>query len=99
MSENLVLSERGLSGIAVVAFVVGLGSIAALSSFLPATLPLGAVAIVLGLVSRRALRRDDALRGSRLSLAGFLLGIAGAVLGGAVPLTLILVARVVGFAD
>ena len=85
MSENLIATRGVFSGAAIVALAVGVMSIAAIPVLAVATLPLGAVALVLGLLSRRALRADPYLRGARLSLAGFILGIVGMCLGGAVP--------------
>jgi hypothetical protein len=64
------------SGKAVLALPAGL-----LAVFVPA--PFGTIvavfAIVVAILSRRELKRDDTLRGARLSLLGFLLG-AGVVL-------------------
>lgn len=42
---------------------------------------------------------DSSLRGTRLSLAGFALGLVGIFLGGAVPLLLMLLGRLVGWTD
>lgn len=64
-----------LSTAAVLTLVVGVASVAAIPTGTPASPALGAIALTLGLLSRRILRRDAGLRGSRLSLAGFLLGI------------------------
>jgi hypothetical protein len=86
MSENLVMARSGFSGSAIAA--------------LPAAiLPLGVVALIFGLVSRRALTGDPSLRGARLSLAGFILGLAGVFLGGAIPLILMLLWRLFGWGD
>ncbi|MET4703508.1 hypothetical protein [Frigoribacterium sp. UYMn621] len=98
MSESLV-DARPVPGTAIAALTVGVLSIAAIPLMVVATLPLGVVALVLGLVSRRTLRRDPTLRGSRISLAGFLLGISGMILGGAVPLALMLLWRLFGSGD
>ncbi|CAN5286249.1 hypothetical protein BH09ACT2_BH09ACT2_06160 [soil metagenome] len=98
MSEILV-DARPVPGTAIAALSVGVLSIAAIPLMVVATLPLGVVALVLALVSRRALRRDPTLRGSRISLAGFLLGISGMILGGAVPLALMLLWRLFGSGD
>ena len=99
MSENLIATRGVFSGAAIAALAVGVMSIAAVSLLAMATLPLGAVALVLGLISRRALRADPSLRGARLSLAGFILGIVGILLGGAVPVLLMLLWRFFGLSD
>jgi len=99
MSENLIKTPGVFSGGAIAALAVGLMSIASFQFLSSATLPLGVVALVLGLVSRRALRADPSLRGARLSLAGFLLGIVGMFLGGAVPVLLMLLWRFFGWGD
>ncbi len=98
MSENLV-DSRPVPGTAIAALAVGVLSIAAIPVMVAATLPLGVVALVLGLMSRHTLRRDPTLRGSRISLAGFLLGLSGMILGGAVPLGLIFLWRLFGSGD
>jgi len=99
MSENLVMARSGFSGSAIAALVVGAVSMAAIAALPAAILPLGVVALVLGLVSRRALRGDPSLRGARLSLAGFILGLVGVFLGGAIPLILMLFWRLFGWGD
>ena len=99
MSENLVMARSGFSDSAVSALVVGVMSMAAIVALPAAILPLGVVALVLGWVSRRALRADPSLRGSRLSLAGFLLGLVGMCLGGAIPPILVLLSRLLGWSD
>jgi hypothetical protein len=50
-------------------------------------------------VSRLGVKGDTSLRGARLPLAGFLFGVKGMFLGGAVPLLLILLWRLFGFSD
>jgi len=99
MSENLVMARSGFSGSAIAALVVGAVSMAAIAALPAAILPLGVVALVLGLVSRRALRGDPSLRGARLSLAGFIHGLVGVFLGGAIPLILMLFWRLFGWGD
>ena len=99
MSENLIATRGTFSGVAIAALTVGVMSIAAILVLSVATLPLGVVALVLGLVSRRSLRADPSLRGARLSLAGFILGIVGMFLGGAVPVLLMLLWRFSGSSD
>ena len=99
MSENLVMARSGFSGSAIAALVVGAVSMAAIAALPAAILPLGVVALVLGLVSRRAFRGDPSLRGARLSLAGFILGLVGVFLGGAIPLILMLFWRLFGWGD
>ena len=99
MSENLVMARSGFSGSAIAALVVGALSMAAIAALPAAILPLGVVALVLGLASRRALRGDPSLRGARLSLAGFILGLVGVLLGGAIPLILMLFWRLFGWGD
>ena len=99
MSQNLIVTRAVFSGAAIAALAVGVMSIAAIPVLAVATLPLGVVALVLGLVSRRSLRADPSLRGARLSLAGFILGIAGMFLGGAVPVLLMLLWRFFGSSD
>ena len=99
MSENLIVTPGVFSGRAIAALAVGVMSIVSFQ-FLPvATLPLGVAALVLGLVSRRALRANPSLRGARLSLAGFILGIVGMFLGGPVPVLLMLLWRFFGWGD
>jgi len=99
MSENLIAARGVFSGAAIAALAVGVMSIASIQFLSLATLPLGAVALVLGLVSRRSLRADPSLRGARLSLAGFILGVVGMFLGGAVPLLLMFLWRFFGLSD
>ena len=99
MSEYPVMARSGFSGSAIAALVVGVLSMAAIAALPAAILPLGVIALVLGVVSRRALRRDPSLRGTRLSLAGFLLGLVGMFVGGAVPLVLVLLWRLAGWTD
>ena len=99
MSENLVMARSRFSGSAIAALVVGALSMAAIPAQTAAILPLGVVALVLGVVSRRALTGDPSLRGARLSLAGLILGLAGIVLGGAIPLILMLLWRLFGWGD
>jgi hypothetical protein len=99
MSENLMMARSGFSGSAIAALVAGVMSIASIAALPAAILPLGVVALVLGLLSRRALRADLSLRGARLSLAGFILGLVGMFLGGAVPLLLVLLLRLLGWSD
>ena len=99
LSENLVTARSGFSGSAIAALVVGASSMAAIAALPAAILPLGVVALVLGVVSRRALKGDPSLRGARLSLAGCLLGLVGMFLGGAVPPILMLLWRLFGRGD
>jgi len=99
MSENLIVPPGVFSGGAIAALAVGVMSIASFQVLPVATLPFGVAALVLGLVSRRALRADPSLRGGRLSLAGFILGIVGMFLGGAVPVLLMLLWRFFGWGD
>jgi hypothetical protein len=99
MSENLVMARSGFSGSSIASLVVGAMAMAAIAALPAAILPLGVVALVLGLVSRRALRADLSLRGARLSLAGFILGLMGMFLGGVVPLLLVLLVRLLGWSD
>ena len=99
MSENLVIARSGFSGSAIAALVVGAMAMAAIAALPAAILPFGVVALVLGSVSRRALRADLSLRGARLFLAGFILGLMGIFLGGAVPLLLVLLVRLLGWSD
>ena len=99
MGENLIAIRGVFSGVVIAALAVGVMSIAAIPVLAVATLPLGAAALVLGLVSRRSLRADPSLRGARLSLAGFMLGIVGMFLGGAVPVLLIPLWRSSGSSD
>ena len=83
MSQDLIATRGVFSGAAI---AVGVMSIAAIPVLAVATLPLGVVALVPGLVSR-------------LSLAGFILGIVGMFLGGAVPVLLMLLWRFFGWGD
>lgn len=99
MSENLVMARIGFSGSAIAALVVGALSMAAIAALPAVILPLGVVALVFGLVSRRTLKGDPSLRGARLSLAGFILGLVGVFLGGAIPLILMLLWRLFGWGD
>lgn len=65
---------RPVDGLSIAAATLG---VLALASFAAASLlggVLGMAAIATGLASRSRLKADDQLRGSRLSLAGFLLG-------------------------
>lgn len=75
---------RRYSGRAVLAFPAGL-----LAVFLPAPfgMLLGVIAMMLAGAARRELKRDDAVRGTALSVLGFLLG-AGALLVPTAPLVL-----------
>ncbi|PPL19785.1 hypothetical protein [Microterricola pindariensis] len=66
---------RPVLGTAVGALVAGLAALCFVALPLIGA-PLGAVAVVSGLLARRELRRNDGVRGSRISLAGFLLGAA-----------------------
>jgi len=72
------------SGKAVLAFPAGL-----LAVFLPApfSMLLGGIAMFLAGAARRELKRDDSLRGTALSLLGFLLG-AGVLAVQVAPLVL-----------
>ena len=99
MSENPVVARSGFPGSAIAALVAGALSMAAIAALPAVILPLGVVALVLGVVSRRALRGDPSRRGARLSLAGFLLGLVGIFVGGAVPLLLVLLAKLGGWID
>ncbi|MCU1403310.1 MAG: hypothetical protein JWM70_1634 [Microbacteriaceae bacterium] len=70
-------SDRGprvYDGSSIVAFAIGLASLGsfALSPVIAGFV--GLVAVAAAMASRRRLRQDSSLRGSRLSLAGFLLG-------------------------
>lgn len=58
--------------------------------------PLGVVAVVSGLRARRELRQNEGVRGSRLSLAGVLLGTAALIIG-AVPFLLSFLFVVLGW--
>ncbi|GAB3130438.1 hypothetical protein [Glaciibacter psychrotolerans] len=69
-----------VAGSALAAFALGIGAILALPLSTPLA-PMWAVgAILAGIASRRRLRNDPSVRGSRLSVAGFLLGIVAAVI-------------------
>lgn len=74
--------RRGILGSAIAALIFG---VAAAVLLLPApgiAFTLGLAAMTAGLVSRRRLMTDTAVNGSRLSLAGFLLGCVVALLAG-----------------
>nr|WP_255446943.1 DUF4190 domain-containing protein [Diaminobutyricimonas sp. LJ205] len=69
-----MLAAEGYDGRSVAAFVLGIAALAMSFSISLLGAVLGVAAIVVGLLSRRQLRRSTALRGSRLSLAGVILG-------------------------
>lgn len=73
--NRAAMSARGFSVPAILALLAGVVSVATIPISSPVSPGLGVVAVILGLVSRRILRADAALRGSGLSLAGFLLGL------------------------
>ncbi|MET4781175.1 hypothetical protein [Glaciihabitans sp. UYNi722] len=72
---------RPSAGSAILSAAVGVVAIAALLAPFPAAAVVGAIAIVVGLVSRAALKRDPRVRDARLSLLGFLLGCVAFVMG------------------
>lgn len=82
-AQAMPADVRPTLGTAIGSLVAGVAALC-LAWMPPLGMALGAVAVVSGLLARRELRRNDAVRGSRLSLAGFLLGSAvlafGAVL-------------------
>lgn len=83
-AQTVAADVRPVLGTAVGSLVAGLAALCFVALPLIGA-PLGAVAVVSGLLARRELRRNDAVRGSRISLAGFLLG-AGVLAFGAVLL-------------
>jgi hypothetical protein len=78
-SEARAVTSARVSIAAILALLVGVASVAAIPLGTLASPVLGAVALTLAMLSRRILRRDAALRGSRLSLAGLLLGLVAVV--------------------
>jgi hypothetical protein len=71
---------RVYDGSSIVAFALGLASLCTLALFAVVAGLVGSLAVAAALVSRQRLRDDRSLRGSRLSLAGFLLGVVALII-------------------
>jgi hypothetical protein len=81
MASSSDQGPRVYDGSSIVALVLGVASLGSLALSAAAAGLIGTLAIVAALVSRQRLRVDDDLRGSRLSLAGFLLGVITLAIG------------------
>jgi hypothetical protein len=73
-------------GSSIVAFALGLASLGSFALSPMVAGLVGALAVVAATVSRRRLRRDGSLRGSRLSLGGFVLGVIALAIAVGPPL-------------